>query len=526
MPAVSRFAAAQLGLPEAVSSTAPGLTHDVLSRVDVSWLALWLALGTAVFMMIVRRLRGTEHRTAGGGAVVFMLLASFVVRLGMWPLEWLGYEQAASALRFASAVLLTAGMAGAIGVLLFEIILERLGVRIPTILRGILMMLGFVVAMFALMRLRGADLVSLVTTSAVLTAVIGLALQEPIANMFSGLAVQIDQTLRPGDWIGIGDREGRIQRVSFRSTTLLTRDGNLVYLPNRQLVQSQVVNFTRPYPHRRVVVELGFHLRHSPSEVRDVLLEAIAGVPGVLTEPAPEVVLGSFEDSAMHYQLYFWLKDFERAPQIEGAVRSRIWYAARRARLEVPFPTRTVLMHQAGELEARHEGDDRKQALRKVEILSVLDDDDLTRLAERLDRHEYARGETLIAQGEAGDSLYLIASGEVAVTLAGEHGAQVRLATLGAGDFVGEASLMTGEPRSATCVAETDVVCHVVTHAVLEELLRKKPELAERLSQVLSTRQTALEAERDGLSAEAARARRAETGGVLLSKIRAFFGLR
>jgi len=99
------------------------------------------------------------------------------------------------------------------------------------------------------------------------------------------------------------------------------------------------------------------------------------------------------------------------------------------------------------------------------------------------------------------------------------------VATLRAGDIVGEASLMTGEPRGATCVAQSDVVCHMVNHELFQALLARKPQVAEDISAILSQRQTALDAEREGLSAEAAAARQAEARSRTLLRIKQFFGL-
>jgi small-conductance mechanosensitive channel/CRP-like cAMP-binding protein len=503
-------------------AVAPQL-HLAIGRVDVSWVALAVALGMALLLLVVRRLTHLrEHKT--GVAAVALLLLSFGLRVGTLLTEHL-WPEVAEVLRFSSAILLTAGMSAAIGVLLFSALLERIGVYVPTILRGMLIALGFVIGVFALLRLRGADLFSLVTTSAVLTAVIGLSLQQPIANMFAGLSLQLDRTMRPGDWISVGEREGRIQYVSFRSTTLLTREGNMIYLPNRELIQAYVTNYTRPEPRWRSYVEVGFHYRHAPNEVRQALLDAVIGTPGVLAEPVPEVIVSSFAESAVRYQILFWLSDYMRRPQIEGEVNTRVWYAAQRAKLEIPFPMRNVLIHKGSEDGAADRAlAERRRSLGRIELFSVLEPEDRDDLASRLHRHDFARGETIIEQGKPGDSLYLIAAGEVAVLLRAES-SERKIATLHAGDFLGEASLLTGEPRSATCVAESDVVCHVVTHAVLEELLRRKPVLAERLSQALTLRQSELEAGREGLSAEALRSRREQTGKLLLDRIRAFFKL-
>jgi CRP-like cAMP-binding protein len=274
--------------------------------------------------------------------------------------------------------------------------------------------------------------------------------------------------------------------------------------------------------------DVGFHYRHPPNEVKQVLEEAMRGCPGVLERPAPMVVVRGFADSAVHYELLYWITDFARDIVIESDVRTRIWYAAQRAGLEIPFPIRTVHMHQVTAETRRAEDErdymDRLGALSKIDLFKTLDDADVDLLARGMHRRMWARGETLVRQGDPGDSMFLIAQGEVAVVLSVD-GAMRQVATLRTGQLLGEQSLITGEPRAATCTAATDVVTHEISHALFQRLLEQKPQIAEDISNVLTERQMALDAEREGLSVEATRSRSDETRKHLLRRIRGFFHL-
>jgi CRP-like cAMP-binding protein len=141
-----------------------------------------------------------------------------------------------------------------------------------------------------------------------------------------------------------------------------------------------------------------------------------------------------------------------------------------------------------------------------------------------MNRRLFSRGEVIVRQGDPGDSLFLIADGEVGVVLSVD-GAERQVATLHGGDIFGEQSLMTGEARTATCVAVKDAHVHEVDHGLIRTLLEAKPALAEGFSAILSDRQHALEIERDGLSAEAASLRRDETKKRLLGRIKSYFRL-
>src|SRR5262249_17532367 len=137
-------------------------------------------------------------------------------------------------------------------------------------------------------RRSGVNLLSLVTTSAVLTAVIGLSLQNTIANMFAGLSLQLDHTLNVGDWIQMANWIGRITHIKWRSTFIVTRDGNNVILPNSELLRQEVLNFSKPTGVHRSTVKVSFAYRHPPREVARVLVDALRGLTDILPDPAPD----------------------------------------------------------------------------------------------------------------------------------------------------------------------------------------------------------------------------------------------
>src|SRR5262249_43555436 len=146
----------------------------------------------------------------------------------------------------AGAVLLLAfGLTGLSGLVLFDLAFRN-RLTMPTILRDIVQAAAFFIILLIVLRRSGVNLLSLIPTSAVLTAVIGLALQNTIANMFAGLSLQLDRTLNVGDWIQMGNRIGRITHIKWRSTFLVTRDGNNVILPNGELLRQEVLNYSKP----------------------------------------------------------------------------------------------------------------------------------------------------------------------------------------------------------------------------------------------------------------------------------------
>ena len=493
------------------------------ANVDISWTAVALAIATVLASLFARRLLPPDRQDRGRLPIVF-LLASILLRGLAVPIT---NDDVVLGLKLAAAITLAAGMTGVVGKLLFDIVVSRF-FQFPTILRDILLFVAFVIALMTILQQSGANLVSLVTTSAVLTAVIGLALQQPIANMFAGLSLQLDRTVVIGDWIKIDDRVGRIERISFRASTITTHDGDMLTFPNAYFMQQAVLNYSRPTERHRMSCAVGFAYKHPPNDVKRVIEEAVRGCEGVLETPAPLVVVRSFGDSAINYAVLYWIDNFSQEWLIESAVRTRIWYAAQRANLEIPFPIRTVQMTQITEestrADADRDHDRRRRALAKTDLFAKLSDDDLDLIARGMRSRLFARGEVIVRQGEPGDSLFLIADGDIGVVLSVD-GAERQVAQLNAGDIFGEQSLITGEARTATCIAVKDAHVHEVDHALFRSLLEAKPTLAEGFSAILSDRQHALEQERDGLSAEAASQRRDETKQRLLGRIRSYFRL-
>jgi small-conductance mechanosensitive channel/CRP-like cAMP-binding protein len=493
----------------------------VLGQVDISWTAMVLAIATIFAALFARRLLPAERSDRGRLPIIFLLM-SICLRALAVPIEMNDHSDLVTGLKLASAITLAAGMTGVVGKLVFDILVARL-FAFPTILRDILLFIAFVITVMTILQQSGANLVSLVTTSAVLTAVIGLALQQPIGNMFAGLALQLDRTVVVGDWVKIENRVGRVEKISFRAITLTTHDGDSITIPNAHFTANAIENYTRPNNRHRVWCEVGFHYKHPPNEVKRIIRDALRNCPGVLADPPVQVVVRSFADSAVTYAVQYWITDFGRDSAIDSEVRTRIWYAAQRANLEIPYPIRTVHMHEitadGAQAQTEREHAARTASLSAIELFRDLEHADLELIARGMVPRTFASGERIVHQGDPGDSMFLIESGEVGIVLAVDN-SERQVASLRAGDIFGELSLMTGEARAATCVALADVNVHEISHALFDGLLRAKPALAETFSAILSNRQQALEEQRGDLAASAPSHDKKQR---LLKRIRAYF---
>lgn len=503
---------------------------DTLSQMRFSWgHVVTGVVGIIVALLLLSRAVGREHRRRVF-VIVVALSAAILLHFTALGLDLVTHGDQERPLHAVAVLLLAFGLTGLVGLVVFDLGFRRARLEVPTIARDIAQAVAFFIILLIVLRRSGVNLLSLVTTSAVLTAVIGLALQNTIANMFAGLSLQLDRTLNVGDWIQMSDWVGRITHIKWRSTFIITRDGNNVILPNSELLRQEVQNFSKPSSVHRSAVKVGFAYRHPPREVARVLLAALRGIPDILSEPAPDCIPVDFADSAIVYALRYWTDNVQRDVIVEGEVRVRIWYAAQRAGLEIPFPVRTLVQEPSPEPAERErararEAAARLEALGRVDLFSPLDAPARALLAEGMTRQSFASGELIIQEGDQGDSLYLIERGEVGVSVT-VAGARRDVAALAAGDFFGEMSLMTGEPRTATCRARSDVECWVIDHEALRRVLRENPKIAEDISGVLAGRQQMLDGHRSTVAAAAAAAQATPAPDQrLLKRIRDFFAL-
>ena len=492
-------------------------------------MSLVTALVALVVLVLLRRMLPRENRDHGSVIKIFLAVGALLAlaRLALVTVG-VGHMAVGRAPAMLSTFFVAMGVIGTVVLAIFEILPARANVRLPLLLRDLILVLGFVVVLFGVLGQSGVDVASLVTTSAVLTAILGLALQSTLTNVLAGILLHVDRSIGVGDWVQFGTRKGCITEIRWRSTVLKTTAGDTVIIPNAQITAQEVYNFSRPLPRHRAEVHVGFHYRHPPNRVREVLVEAARQAPGVLTDQEPDCIALEFGESAVSYAVRYWIDRFDRDADIKGEVLTRIWYAAQRAGLEIPFPIRTLV--QAGAPSDAPVALDKQilsrriAALEQVDLFSNLAADEIEMLARGLAEKRFAAGEAILRQGQPGDSMFIIVEGRVHVSL-GQRDINTTLASLGGGDFIGEMSLMTGEPRAATCLAATDVMSFELDHATFQHLLTTRPAVADHMSSLLATRQSHIEKKGGELSALAA-AQTAENTSHLLQRIRSFFELK
>lgn len=405
-----------------------------------------------------------------------------------------------------------------------------LGVRLkrplPTIFADIIQVLVYLVVALVTLRSIGVELGSLLTTSALLTAVIGLSMQETLGNLFAGLALQAERPFQVGDWIQFDADEaliGKVKEINWRATKIVTNNAVEVVVPNSILAKTPIRNYSRPSIVVRRSVSVQSDYGVAPGRVHRALRDAVERCPRVLRDPAPFSLTQGFADSGIDYQLRYFIDDFESRANIDSEVRSRIWYAFQRSGIPIPFPIRDVRIQPPPAGEKLEEGVQlRLDVLRGVEFFDVLPEAALRQLAQAAEVRDYEPDEPIVRQGEEGSELYVIHRGEVVVVLEDESGTAQELAHLGPGRVFGELSLVSGERRTATIRATTTSSVLAIDQASFMTILEQAPELRQRITDVLGRRQTELA---DLAARSQFPAANEAVDNALLQRLRQFFSL-
>jgi small-conductance mechanosensitive channel/CRP-like cAMP-binding protein len=386
---------------------------------------------------------------------------------------------------------------------------DRLPDRFPTIVQD-----AIGIGLFALV----ATLIlqdRIFATSAVGAVVIGLALQETLGNLFAGLAVQIEKPFRVGQWVNIAGKDGLVTEVTWRSTKIKTKPGNFVIVPNSALARDTITNYSEPTDETRIEVEVGASYDAPPNFVKATIIAAVKDEPLILSRHSPEVLIVDFAASAITYRIRVWTREFALDEVIRDRVQSAVYYAFRRSGIVIPYPIQVNMLQ--GELAPA--APDRaavETTLRGVAIFSALSDAQYTELAQAATLRLYAAREVVVRQSEAGSSMFVVATGEVSVTL---EPSGTEVAHLGPGDHFGEMSLLTGEARTATVTAASDSELLEITADAFRRFVLENPAVVEQVSVAVAARAAQLDVHR---MTGAPTAAPEETPQSLIARVRRF----
>jgi len=476
------------------------LTHPLSTRVPNFWPAVILALGfPLVELALTEAIAVCERRGVRFARTLHNLRGLVVPSLAVLLLVSLvlGLPAQGGVVRVAETVFWIAALYAIVGAF-NDAFFGRAAAdswqdRVPTLLRD-LIRIALVAAggLVIYSKVWGQEVGGALTALGVGSVVIGLALQEPLGNLVSGLMLLFERPLKDGDWVRAGDVTGRVTEINWRSVHIETSTRELHIVPNVSLYKSEFSNLSRPTLVRTEVVEIGFGYDDPPNRVKEVLQEMLESTPGVLATPAPVVRAIGYGDYSVTYRLIFSVATQEELWAIRDGIVCRVWYVARREGLTIPYPIQ--MEYGPGESPGRPEPSPAEALKSHARFAPALAHPSGRRPAVR----DYARGETIHATKGRFQGFALILSGKATLQTTGDHDRPVTIGSIGPGECFGDQLTAGGGLDDVGIVAAEDLRILVFDPVAIGDLLDHSPSLAAEIGDALESRRRAAQAARRG----------------------------
>jgi small-conductance mechanosensitive channel len=200
-----------------------------------------------------------------------------------------------------------------------------------------------IIGLFVILQTTGIDLSAVGLLIGALGIGIGFGLQNITNNFISGIIILFERPVKVGDRIEIDDLAGNIVNISARTTTIITNDNIAVIVPNSDLVNSRVINWSHLNRNVRLNFPVGVSYKENPEIIRKLLIEVADANPGVLKEPKPDVLFESFGESSLDFKLRVWTSEYSDTPMV---LKSQLYYAIfkkfQEQKIEIPYPQRDL----------------------------------------------------------------------------------------------------------------------------------------------------------------------------------------
>ena len=224
-----------------------------------------------------------------------------------------------------------------------EELTPSLRVLLGKIIRIVLIVIATLVAMSGI----GIDLTALTVLSGAVGVGIGFGLQKVVSNFISGIIILMDQSIKPGDTISLGETFGWIRELRARFVSVVTRDGREFLIPNEDFITREVINWSFSDKYVRVDVPFGVSYDSDPHEVMRLAIDAASGIDRVdSTRYAPVCWMTAFGDSSLDFLLRFWISDPQQGlTNIRGKVLLALWDTFKEHSIKIPYPHRELIFN-------------------------------------------------------------------------------------------------------------------------------------------------------------------------------------
>lgn len=326
-------------------------------------------------------------------------------------------------------------------------------------------------------------------TSGVLAIVLGYSAQSSLSHVFAGLSLNLNPNFSQGDYVEIDGRWGRVIDMNWRYVTLQDADENYLSIPNSVVANATIKNFMHPTSRRGLTLYVTVPHDISPVVVKALLLQATKASPNVLdAEGGPWITLSELTEDGARYQIAFYITGPFNSG-VKDEVLSAVWYSLQRQGIPIAINRREVIVQPPTVKEMLDYTESVFKLLHNIPLFHTLRDPELREIAAGSRRFVYGPPECIIQENDTGSSLFIVENGLLDVYAQQSDQSSLKMAEIGPGSVFGEMALLTGEPRSATIRAASEVSVYEISKSTLQPILQNRPELIEELSMLLATRQ-------------------------------------
>lgn len=377
-----------------------------------------------------------------------------------------------------------------------------------------------------------APLSGLIAGSSILAAIIGLAINPMLSDVFSGMALSVERAYNIDDWVEVENRSrpggsliGRVVEINWRATRLHTKADQIIVIPNSEMARTKFINYSIPERPYREEVQVTLSHTIAPERAKRILMAALLSTPGIMKQPEPEIILRKFDQRGVMWCLWFWVSDYAESTRVTKIVHENVLKHLQVARIDLSY--NRVDQRLVTPDDGKREADAVKlELIGGIEFFKVMDENHLTRIADAMERKKYGPQEFIVTQDEEGSSLFIVEEGLVNILLKDAEGTNTWVAYIQPGGFFGEMALLTGEPRTASAQAKTEVICYEISKEILSPIFQESPELLEKISTLMATRKIRLQKIETDASAQNDSAEDQTTTNWLLQNMRNFFGIK
>jgi len=300
------------------------------------------------------------------------------------------------------------------------------------------------------------EISNFLATGGIFAMMLGLAVKMNVADILSGIAINIEAPFRLRDWIQIENYEGEVQDITWRSTRIKTGENAILCIPNSKATESSIQNFNIPDKANWIKIRVPLSHLVSPEKAQQALTAAIFATKGIITEQIRIFYKGITELNAW-FEIYFCINDYSKRKQHINDVWTSIWKHLSFEEMQLSMMGHRVRFPQQQLIDI----------LNGLDILEEIDDQDKLELVPYFKRKQFSAGQIIVDhQKLTSDKFYIIRKGAVRVYFPSEDGELIEVDRMGAGNYFGETGLL-GEDYATQIKAVTDVSIEAISGKIL-----------------------------------------------------------